>query len=174
MFSKVDVGRCGDHGRPGCGRMVRWTKTEAGKWLAVDLQPDPGGNTAVRKDLHGVLRSRRVTKDQPIAPHEKLMMPHTATCPGPRKRKKEEPPPRPRPRPRAGELYERLGVDQAATQQDIKTAYRRLARELHPDKNPGDSAAAERFKGVTEAYDVLSNSERRHMYDLSGRPPRAR
>lgn len=162
--------------------MVRWTKTEAGRQLAVDLAPDPGGNTAVWRDVHGVLRSRRVTADRPLAPHEKLMMPHAATCPAAKARRRrrgpagdqQQPPPRPPRPPRGGgaggELYERLGVTRAATAQEIKRAY----RQLHPDLYPGDPVAGEKFKGVTEAYDVLADPGRRATYDLTGRPPRPR
>ncbi|MBX3068400.1 MAG: molecular chaperone DnaJ [Microbacteriaceae bacterium] len=63
--------------------------------------------------------------------------------------------------------YEVLGVDRAASQDDIKKAYRKLARELHPDVNPG-SDAQERFKLVTHAYDVLSDPKAREQYDLGG------
>ncbi|MGR6915393.1 DnaJ domain-containing protein [[Actinomadura] parvosata] len=104
-------------------------------------------------------------------------MPHLATCQGPARRRRADPPPRtppppPRPRQRAGELYERLGVARTATRDEIRKAYRRLAYRLHPDLHPGDTAAAERFKEVTEAYDVLSDPRRRQAYDLSGRRPR--
>ncbi|TMR99609.1 hypothetical protein EJK15_06950 [Nonomuraea basaltis] len=111
------------------------------------------------------------------------MRPHVSTCSvwNARRRRAttDDPPPRtppprsPRATPAAGELYERLGVARTATQQEIKSAYRRLARELHPDVNP-DPAVAERFKRVTEAYDVLSNPGRRATYDLTGRGPRPR
>jgi molecular chaperone DnaJ len=63
------------------------------------------------------------------------------------------------------DYYKALGVAKDASSQDIKKAYRKLARELHPDKNPGDSKAEARFKEVSEAYDVLSDDKRRREYD---------
>ncbi len=64
--------------------------------------------------------------------------------------------------------YELLGVSRDATAEDIKRAYRRLARQLHPDANPGDAAAEARFKEVAVAYETLSDPERRRHYDLFG------
>jgi molecular chaperone DnaJ len=63
------------------------------------------------------------------------------------------------------DYYQVLGVNADATQKDITKAYRKLARELHPDKNPGNTIAEERFKEVSAAYDVLGDDERRKEYD---------
>ena len=63
------------------------------------------------------------------------------------------------------DLYATLGVPRDASQDDIKRAYRKLAKELHPDLNPDKPEVAERFKGVTAAYDILSDPERRGRYD---------
>ena len=63
------------------------------------------------------------------------------------------------------DFYASLGVAKDAKPEEIKRKYRKLARELHPDKNPGDAKAEERFKEVSEAYDVLSDADKRKEYD---------
>ncbi len=63
------------------------------------------------------------------------------------------------------DFYAELGVSSTASAEDIKRAYRKLARELHPDANPGDAGAEARFKSVSEAYGVLSDSDKRKQYD---------
>ena len=66
------------------------------------------------------------------------------------------------------DYYEVLGVSRTATEADIKKAYRKLARKYHPDVNPDDKTAEEKFKDVREAYDVLSDPEKRQRYDQLG------
>lgn len=68
----------------------------------------------------------------------------------------------------ARDYYETLGVKRNASAEEIRKAYRRLARKYHPDLNPGDKAAEEHFKAVQEAYDVLSDPKKRKMYDQFG------
>src|SRR6266487_2970537 len=64
--------------------------------------------------------------------------------------------------------YEALGVPKTASDEDIKKAYRKLARQYHPDRNPGDKQAEQHFKEVQEAYDVLSDKTKRTQYDRFG------
>src|SRR5690554_2844823 len=66
------------------------------------------------------------------------------------------------------DYYEILGVERSASEGEIKKAYRKLALKYHPDKNPGDKAAEEKFKEAAEAYEVLSNAEKRQRYDQFG------
>src|SRR5579862_4469389 len=66
------------------------------------------------------------------------------------------------------DYYQTLGVARDAGEDDIRKAYRKLARKHHPDLNPGDKAAEDRFKKVQEAYDVLSEPKKKQMYDQLG------
>jgi curved DNA-binding protein len=66
------------------------------------------------------------------------------------------------------DYYKILGVDRNAGQKEIRKAYRRLARQYHPDVNPGDLSAQERFKEINEAYEALSDPEKRQKYDQLG------
>jgi molecular chaperone DnaJ len=68
----------------------------------------------------------------------------------------------------AKDFYAALGVQRGASAEEIKREYRKLARKYHPDVNPGDKAAEERFKELSAAYDVLSNEEKRKLYDEFG------
>src|ERR1700694_5463043 len=63
------------------------------------------------------------------------------------------------------DYYETLGVKRDASDDDIKKAYRKLARRYHPDRNPGDKQAEARFKEISEAHDVLGDPEKRKQYD---------
>jgi len=66
------------------------------------------------------------------------------------------------------DYYEVLGVEKSASADEIKKAYRKMAIKYHPDKNPGDKEAEEKFKEAAEAYDVLSNPDKKQRYDQFG------
>src|SRR5262245_10846131 len=66
------------------------------------------------------------------------------------------------------DYYEVLGVERDASAEDIKKAYRKVAMKYHPDKNPGDQAAEEKFKEASAAYQILCDPERRAQYDRFG------
>lgn len=66
------------------------------------------------------------------------------------------------------DYYEVLGISKSANEAEIKKAYRQMAIKFHPDKNPGDASAEEKFKEAAEAYEVLSNPEKKARYDQFG------
>ena len=66
------------------------------------------------------------------------------------------------------DYYDVLSVSRDASDQELKTAYRKLAMQFHPDRNPGDAAAEEKFKECSEAYSILSDAEKRAAYDRYG------
>src|SRR4051794_29657801 len=66
------------------------------------------------------------------------------------------------------DYYETLGVARGASEDDVRKAHRRLARKDHPDLHTGDKTSEDRFKNVQEAYDILSDSKKRQMYDQYG------
>src|SRR3954471_5413904 len=66
------------------------------------------------------------------------------------------------------DYYETLGVPRTASEKDIRSAYRKLARQHHPDLNPGDKASEERFKEINEAHEVLTDADKRKLYDRFG------
>ena len=67
------------------------------------------------------------------------------------------------------DYYKILGVEKNASENDLKKAYRKLAIKYHPDKNQGNEEATEKFKEISEAYEILSDSEKRNVYDQFGK-----
>ena len=66
------------------------------------------------------------------------------------------------------DYYDQLGVDRSASAAELKSAYRKLAKKFHPDVNPGDAAAEQKFKDISEAYEVLKDDQSRAAYDQLG------
>merc|ERR1719499_2903112 len=69
-------------------------------------------------------------------------------------------------KPTSDDFYERLGVKRSATPKEIKDAYRKLALEYHPDRNPDNEEAGKTFQRISEAYNTLSSKKDREMYDM--------
>ena len=67
------------------------------------------------------------------------------------------------------DLYKELGVSKSATHDEIRSAYRKLAKKFHPDRNPGNKQAEEKFKRVQDAYDILGDEKKRAEYDQFGK-----
>src|SRR3989442_15645110 len=72
--------------------------------------------------------------------------------------------------PMTKDYYDVLGISRGASQKEVQSAFRKLARKLHPDVNPGDKQAEERFKEISQAHDVLSDPEKRKQYDRGSGP----
>ena len=72
------------------------------------------------------------------------------------------------PATRQNDYYKALGISKKASSDEIRKSYRRLVRKYHPDLNPGDQSAEQRFKDIQEAYDILSDKKKRQMYDQFG------
>ena len=70
--------------------------------------------------------------------------------------------------PAADQFYELLEIPRQASKSDVKKAYRKLSMKYHPDKNPGDEEAANHYKNINRAYEVLSNDDKRQMFDQGG------
>ena len=66
------------------------------------------------------------------------------------------------------DYYDLLGVSKSADEKEIKSAFRKLAMQYHPDRNPGDDAAEHKFKEINEAYEVLKDADKRAAYDRFG------
>ena len=66
------------------------------------------------------------------------------------------------------DYYRVLGVGKQATEKEVRSAYRKLAQQYHPDRNPGDKRAEDKFKEINEAYEVLGDAEKRARYDQLG------
>src|ERR1700761_2433944 len=66
------------------------------------------------------------------------------------------------------DCYETLGVAKGSSGEDIKRAYRKLAMQFHPDRNPGDAVAEQKFKDISHAYDILKDEQKRAAYDRFG------
>src|SRR5207248_8615948 len=122
-------------------------------------EPRPGGRAGCPNRGHGQRR-----RERGHAPHQR----GAGLRPAPRIRRAPQAGNKDLDMPKTKDYYDVLGVFRSATQKEISSAFRKLARKYHPDLNAGDKQAETRFKELSEAHEVLSDSKKRKLYDEFG------